>query len=243
MLQSCSVRLEEFADGEYYHVFNRGVEKRKIFTMEGDYKRFMFSLIVCNDERPLDNAALYHRGILSPTAFAQRVATRKTYVSILCFCLIPNHFHFLLKQRGDAGVPRFMQKLSTAYAMYFNTKHERVGPLFQGPFKAVYIKDEAYLLHLSRYIHINPLDLLYPDWKKKGIKSPVHAQKLLLSYPWSSYRDYLGYKTYPNILDRDLLPAVLGKPKEIKNFTQEWVELQGIQEVTLRLPVNEASPR
>jgi putative transposase len=237
------VRKERFSDGAYYHIFNRGVEKRNIFTMRDDYKRFLFDLTVCNDERPLDNAALFHRGILKPAAFVKRVQTRKPYVSILCFCLMPNHFHLLLKQIGDDGVPRFMQKLSVAYSMYFNTKHERVGPLFQGRYKAVHIKDEAYLTHLSRYIHINPLDLEYPNWKKKGIKSPLKAQQFLQSYSWSSYRDYLGYNAYPDILDRDLLPELLGKPKELKNFTQEWVELRGLQEVFPFALFNESRSR
>jgi len=226
------MRQEQFADGEYYHIFNRGVEKRKTFVLRQDYERFLFHLTACNDERPLHNTLQMYRGLASLIALIERWKTRKPYVSILCFCLMPNHFHLLLKQCGADGIPRFMQKLSTAYTMYFNTKHDRVGALFQGTYRAVHIKDEGYLSHLSRYIHINPLDLQYPDWKRKGIRNPMQAQKFLQSHPWSSYRDYLGYSTYPYILDRDLLPTVLGKPREIKNFTQEWVELQGLQEVS-----------
>lgn len=142
---------------------------------------------------------------------------------------MPNHYHLLLRQEADHGIPRFMQKLGTAYTMYFNVKNKRVGPLFQGRYKAVHIGDEPYLLHLSRYIHINPLDLEYPKWKEKGVGSPMKARKFLEAYPWSSYRDYLGYNTYPDILDRKLLKTVLGKPTEIRNFTQELVKLQTIE--------------
>lgn len=228
------MRKEQFADGEYYHVFNRGVEKRKIFTMRRDYERFLFNLYACNDEQKFDNVARGHRGLASVDAFRTHRTLRRPYVSILCFCLMPNHFHLLLKQHGKDGISRFMQKLSTAYTMYFNAIHERVGALFQGTYRAVHIEDEAYLTHLSRYIHINPLDLLHPNWKEEGIKSPLEAWKFLRDYRWSSYRDYLGYSTYPYILDRSLLGAILGKPKEIRNFTQEWVEMERITEAKPR---------
>ncbi len=220
------MKRPQFFDGEYYHVFNRGVEKRTVFTMRRDYERFLFDLFACNDEAPLENSAFYYRG---STSIAKKRRSRKPIVSVLCFCLMPNHYHLLLRQDAEDGIPRFMQKLGTAYTMYFNTKNKRVGPLFQGRYKAVHIEDESYLLHLSRYIHINPLDLQYPKWKEQGIGSPMNAKRFLEAYPWSSYKDYLGYNTYPDILDRRLLTSVLGKPTEIRNFTQEWAELQTIE--------------
>lgn len=227
------MKRPQLIDGEYYHVFNRGVEKRKIFTMKRDYERFMFDLFACNDEALLENSTFYYRGSTSIIRYIMKKGkSRRPIVSILCFCLMPNHYHLLLRQHGERGIPWFMQKLGTAYTMYFNTKHERVGALFQGRYKAVHIKEESYLTHLSRYIHINPLDLLYPNWEGKRIGSPQKAQVHLEGYPWSSYRDYLGYKTYPHILDTELLREVLGKPAEIRNFTQEWVELQGLSEIS-----------
>lgn len=226
------MRKVQFAEGEYYHIFNRGVERRKIFCSKSDYRRFLFDLYACNDVQSLDNVARGYRGLASVKMFDTKRKHRKPFVSILCFCLMPNHFHLLLRQHRENGVPRFMQKLSTAYTMYFNTKHDRVGALFQGTYRAVHIKDEDYLTHLSRYIHLNPLELHSPQWKKRGVRSPLKAKAFLQEYPWSSYADYLGYNIYPTILDRDLLREIVGKTTQYKNFTEEWADLQGLEEIS-----------
>ncbi len=91
-------------------------------------------------------------------------------VEILCFCLMPNHFYLILKQLIEGGILLFMQKLA-GYVYYFNLKFKRIRSLFQGKFKAIEIDNENYLLHLSRYQHLNPLELIEPDWKEDGIKN------------------------------------------------------------------------
>lgn len=226
------MRKTQFTDGEYYHVFNRGVDKRKIFLLKQDYRHFLFHLTACNDERPLDNSARLYRGLASLNVFLARWKSRKPYVSILCFCLLPNHFHLLLKQHGDTGVPQFMQKLSTAYTMYFNTKQKRVGSLFQGPYKAIHIKDEEYLTHLSRYIHLNPLDLKDPEWREQGVRSPLQARRFLQNYPWSSYQDYLEYNTHPYLLDTTLLREIIGPSERYARFIEEWAGIEYLDEVS-----------
>lgn len=98
-------------------------------------------------------------------------------VEIVCYCLMRNHYHLILKQLTDRGISDFFSKVADGYTKYFNTIYERVGPLFQGPFKAVHIEDDKQLLHLSRYIHINPIT--------------ASLVKKAEEYPWSSYREYL----------------------------------------------------
>ncbi|MEK7587286.1 MAG: transposase, partial [Patescibacteria group bacterium] len=106
--------------------------------------------------------------------------TSQLQVDILAFCLMPNHFHLLLKQTADVGISRFVSKFCDSYSKYFNIKHDRVGPLFQGPFKAVRVESEEQLIHLSRYIHLNP------------ISSFLIKESELDSYSWSSLPEYLA---------------------------------------------------
>ena len=161
------MRKINFHEDEYYHVYNRGTDKRTIFLEEREYERFLYLLYACNDVNPLLNSQFYYRGFAS---IVTQIDTREKLVNILCFCLMPNHYHLLLQQRVKEGISRFMQKLGTGYTMYFNTKHKRNGVLFQGVFKGIHVEDERYLTHLTRYIHLNPLELKKPDWKKIGVK-------------------------------------------------------------------------
>lgn len=141
-----------FQKGSYYHVYNRGTRKQNIFIQNRDYKRFLERLGEYKD---------------------------KFEVSILSYCLMPNHFHLLVKQETDIPITFFMLRLGTSYAKYFNIKYDQVGSLFQGPFKAKLIDSDEYLLQVSRYIHRNPLSISTP-----GVD--------LTSYPWSSYASYIN---------------------------------------------------
>lgn len=127
---------------------------------------------------------------------------RKKIVEIICYCLMPNHFHFLLKQVRDRSITEFVSKLSNSYTKYFNTKNERVGPLLQGEFKVVHIESDEQLVHLSRYIHLNPL----VDYVTKDLKT----------YPWSSYLEYVGFSSN-HVLDKE---PVLGQFSSTENYQQ-----------------------
>ncbi|MEA3305790.1 MAG: transposase [Candidatus Omnitrophota bacterium] len=116
---------------------------------------------------------------------------KEKLVEVVCYSLMPNHFHFILRQLIDKGISKFMQKLGTGYTGYFNTKYERSGALFQGVFKDAHIDNDAYLLHLSRYIHLNCLGIIYSNWKKEGIKNKKEALEFLKTYKWSSFPFYL----------------------------------------------------
>lgn len=216
-----SIRKTQFVTGEnYYHIYNRGVDKRDIFLDRRDYERFLYLLFACNDTRPLENSQFHYRGLASIVTARER----EMLVEVVCFCLMPNHFHILLRQRLDNGISLFMQKVGTGYSMYFNTKYERSGTLFQGKFKAIHIDREEYLTHLTRYIHLNPAELREPKWKEKGIKNWKDTYEFVKKYPWSSYADYLGDKRFSRILTIGLLADLYRNPREYEQFVKEWLK-------------------
>ena len=160
-----------FANGEYYHVFNRGLEKREIFGVKRNYERFRETFIYYQSANPPV------RFSFSKTTPNPKKPQGEKLVEIICYSLMPTHFHFLLQQIKEYGITTFISKVSNSYTKFFNTKHKRNGPIFTGPFKAVRIEDEEQLLHVNRYIHLNPLiDYLTKD---------------LRVYPYSSYPEYI----------------------------------------------------
>ena len=220
------MRKVEFANGHLYPIYNRGVEKRDIFLDESDYQRFLTGLTEFNTPSPVNIALIKHSKI--------GTLIKKSpdfLVKIHAFCLMPNHYHLLLEQVRDNGISDFMQKLGIGYVMYRNVKYGRVGPLFQGRFKAKLIEEEIYLTHLLRYIHLNPVELIEPKWKEKGINDWKKVLKFLDSYKWSSKHDYNGKQTYPNIVSTEFLLELLGGPKGHREFINEWL-LKDLAEIS-----------
>jgi putative transposase len=207
-----------FEVDSYYHVYNRGVDKRKIFLDSADYARFIHYLYICNDEASLEKSD--QRKIVYESFLEKEKTSRKKLVDIICFALMPNHFHLCLYEHTEKGISRFMQKVMTGYTMYFNAKQERTGVLFQGRFKAIEVGDERYLAELIRYIHLNPVDLIQPDWKEDGINDPKKIQDYLESYGWSSFLDYIGKRNFPSVISLDKKHKELGfrEPAEYKEF-------------------------
>src|SRR3990167_906977 len=171
------------SEGEYYHIYNRGVEKRTIFIDNDDRKRFQTLLYICNGTEPI-----VYRLIQGETLYKKNVG--KKIVAIGAYTLMPNHFHLLIKEISEGGITEFMRKFTTAYTMYFNQKYERVGPLFQGAFRAEHVTQDEHLKYLFAYIHLNIVKLIEPKWREKGIRNAKKARKYLESYQFSSYLDY-----------------------------------------------------
>lgn len=136
-----------FAEDEFYHVFNRGVDKRSIFKDQRDVSRFLQSMDEFNDLEPI--------GSLYIKSFEDNKPKKNPLVEIICYCLNPNHYHLLLKELQSGGISEFMKRLNGGYTWYFNHRHKRSGSLFQGTYKAKHINDNNYLLHLSVYINLN----------------------------------------------------------------------------------------
>jgi len=212
------MRKVQFANGEYYHIYNRGVEKRKIFMDSKGYARFELGMREFNGDKRTEL-----RDFTEAKPPEKPLKQAKPLVEFICFILMPNHFHFILRQLVEGGISAFMHKLDGGYTMYFNTKYERVGSLFQGPFNAVHIADNTYLLHLSRYIHLNVVELIQPDWKEKGIMNKEGARVFLRSYPYSSYRSYIGRGSSEIELKKNIIMDQFESPKEYENFAMEWL--------------------
>lgn len=171
-----------FANNEIYHVFNRGVEKRPTFIDKRELDRAIQTVNYYRFANlPFKLSKFLNLEESKKTRFLQNIETEYAkLVEIICYCLMPNHFHFLLKQRQENGISQFIANFTNSYTKYFNSKHERVGPLFQGVFGAVHIDSDEYLIHVSRYIHLNP------------ISSFLIKPEDLENYPWSSYSEYLN---------------------------------------------------
>src|SRR3989344_754162 len=162
-----SLRKTPFVSNEYYHLYNRGNSKQKIFHDTEDYRRFITLLYTCNSENNF-RMFLVENGFEKDPYLWQR---GKNLVSIGAYCLMPNHFHILVTEGEEGGISKFMQKLSTAYVMYYNQKYERTGGLFEGKFKSEHLDKDTYLKYIFSYIHLIPIKLLQKDWREVGIKN------------------------------------------------------------------------
>ena len=224
------MKKPQFANNQIYHIYNRGVEKRKIFLDDKDYFRFIHDLFEFNDLNPAINLFYYFNSQsieVEHHYFKKEQKSRKLLVEILAFVLMPNHFHLLLRQKREGGIIKFMQKLG-GYTMYFNQKYERVGPLFQGRFKAILIKDHSHLIHLPYYIHLNPIELAFPDWPNhQGSTSLII--NFLEKYRWSSWLDYVGIKNFPSVTSREFLADIFGGPEKHKKETIKWLKSRKLE--------------
>ncbi len=201
-----------FAPDEWYHCYSRGVEKRRVFENTRDYQRFIQTLYLANSTEPIhqDNLRKFsHEEILS-----QRRGD--LLVAVGAYCLMPNHFHLLLKELVDGGITQFMRKVGTAYTMYFNIKNERVGNLFNKPFRSKHINDDRYLKWVPQYLHLNPAELFEQGWKEGKVKNFKSLTQKLRHYPYSSFSDYCGiqrversilHEPSVEMLNEDMTPA------------------------------------
>lgn len=215
------LRKINFSPGNYYHIYNRGTEKRNIFVTETDHLRFLVLLYLCNNIKPVKIDELLSQGRSLRNLF--EIDREKLLVNIGAYCLMPNHFHLLIREKIDNGISVFMKKLGTAYVMYFNKKNERSGNLFQGRFKAELVNKNEYLKYLFAYIHLNPIKLIEPEWKEKGIKDINFVNQYLANYQWSSYFNFIGKKINDPILNTEEFPEYFENRKEFNAFIKDWL--------------------
>ena len=177
---------------EWYHCYNRGVDKRNVFEDTGDYNRFLLLLYLGNGSIPLRLSNLKDRNIRAVIEDAS-IEREEPLVEIGAYSLMPNHFHLILKETVEYGIATFMQRIFTAFTMYFNKKYERTGVLFAGPFKSKHVVDDRYLKHLVSYLHLNAAELFESGWKD-GLGDLRKIELKLAEYPYSSLYDFLGQK-------------------------------------------------
>lgn len=209
---------------EIIHVLNRGVDKRKIFLDERDYYRFIHDLFEFNDEDNVFNIYRTKLFDVGRRTIEKKKKQRKLLVDVHAFCLMPNHYHLLVSSRVKKGIPLFMKKLNGGYAKYFNEKYKRNGALFQGKYKRIIVNKDAHFIHLPYYIHLNPLDLISPEWRERKLDDFTKAIKFLDSYRWSSHLDYLGKDNFPSITNRKLLLDFFGGQNGYEDSIKNWLK-------------------
>ena len=211
-------RKIEFSVDEYYHVYNRGTDKREIFMSSSDKDRFVALLYLANSNQP------FHFSDIATAPFEFDRGER--LVDIGAYCLMPNHFHLLLREFEEGGLSQFMHRLSTGYTMYFNKKNERSGSLFENRFRALHVGNDDYLRYLLAYIHLNPIKIFQPNWREIGLKNKSSAKKFLNNYQYSSYDDYVGRKRVEGIIiNRDSFPEYFSEAKDFDGFLSDWMDI------------------
>jgi len=202
-----------FANEEIYHVINRSIAQAPIFKGKRDYQRALEVIDFYRYKTPLSFS--HYKRLLKEERqkFLENLYKNKPFIEILAFCLMPNHCHFLLKQIQNKGIPNFMRNFQDSYARYFNAKYKRTGALFQSMFMAVRIETEEQLVHVSRYIHLNPVTAYLIEIKK------------LENYPWCSFSDYLNPGTY-QFVNSNLILSLFKTRRSYKKFVFDQAEYQ-----------------
>lgn len=209
-------RITPLVTGQIYHAFNRGINKQPIFLDTREYGRALDILFYYS----FANLRLrFSKFLLLPQEERSRfwdglLKEGKKLVDIICFCLMPNHFHFLLEQKIDNGISKFMATFQNSYTRYFNTKRQGIGPLLQGQFKAVRIEDENQLLHVNRYIHLNP----YSSFVVKDLND-------LIEYRWSSLPEYLE-SSKTSICNKEIILSNFSSTAKYKEFIFDQADYQ-----------------
>lgn len=213
---------------EFYHTYNRGVEKRKIFLNESDYFRGIHDLYEFNDINAVLNLTRKLEG--SPTSLNPSDAPlgrkREKLVDLFVWGFMPNHYHLFLSPIKDKGIQEFHRKLGCGFTNFFNLKYKRSGVLFQGGYKKVSVENDTQAIQLICYIHSNPLDLWKPGWKEKGLTSfeIENASKFLEKYRWSSHLDWWGIKNYPSLINKEFMNRFFKNSEEYREFFINWLK-------------------
>jgi len=226
------MRKVSLVGGEYYHIFNRGNSKQKIFLDDKDRDRFLKLLYLCNSKRSIDFREQVVRAKINAWDFDKGVPI----VFIGAWVLMPNHFHLYITASAEGAKARlsqdnaiivFMHKVLTAYSKYFNAKYNRTGSLFEGKFKSVHISRDNQAKYLFSYIHLNPLKLINPKWKEKSLINKKNMLKFLASYKWSSYFDYLMIPRVENkILNRENFVNYFQVKKSFQKDIFDWITIE-----------------
>ena len=214
------------ANDEYYHVILRAVGDTVVFDEESDFYRGIFSIYEFNNDRGVNiwnrrkERNIEKKNLLSQTP--QNLRERDKFVEILAFSFMPNHLHLILKQIKENGISKFMQKVGTGYANYFNKKYSRMGHLFN-KFKAIHISNDSQLKIVFAYIHTNLISLIEPGWKEKGIENPENVKEFFENNKRHSYSDYLGKINFKSDTEREFLLNLLGGEEGCRNSINDWI--------------------
>ncbi len=206
------------SEGEYYHVYNRGVDHRNIVEDKFDSDRFVQCLNIFNDTKLT--------GSLYSLSFDPKRKRGKKLVDIVAYCLNPNHFHMVIRQNVKNGISKFMHRLCGGHSWHFNHKYKRTGSLWQGRFKAKHITSNDYLLHVSAYVNLNDkvhslsgpsAKLVRSSWSEYSVNNPGICEKEILTEQFTKPHNYSKFAL-------DNLPYMLSKRKDYKELKDLMLE-------------------
>jgi putative transposase len=222
-----------FVLDEYYHVFSRTILNIPEFRNYEHANRLIKTFLLANSTNST-NAFNYLRDCRNP-AFeeALKIARKgKKLVDILCYAVMSDHYHFLLKELKEKGITEFIRKSNISISKYINIKNSRKGPLFESRFKSKHVDSNEYLLHLSLYIHLNPLDIIQgKEWREHGLKDWENAKRNLLDYPWSSLRHFLSKEAVdPMISGEEIILDQFNSKGDYEKFLKNW-SLEDLEEI------------
>lgn len=206
------IRKFKFTPDAYYHICNRSNDQKSIFLDEKDYARFLFFILYCQAPLPFYNLSrqtsyfVKHSTFNVSTEITNQVTSQRK-VCLNGFAIMPNHFHIFAQEKAVMGISRYLHRVQTGYAKYFNTKYKKQGHLFQGSFRAVPVETDEQLLYLSAYIHRNPREL--KEWENREAR-----------YRWSSYQDYINENRWGQLLKTEIVLNQFSSPKSYRDFVQ-----------------------
>ncbi len=232
----------EFAIGEYYHVYNRGNRKEIIFYNEKDMWRFLQTLRFFNDTRSSLNVLrqlltsdvnrpVHRTSSVFELGWPPKWPEQEPLVIILCYCLVPNHFHLLLKEIREGGISKFMQKIGIGFSKYSNIKYDNVGSLFQGPYQVKLIEEQRYLEYLMVYIQVINVLELFPGGLEAALKDPKKGMVFVDNYIFSSHPDYAGLRN-SLIVGKDILGKIFLTSAHYNQFVRQTLLGKRTQDIT-----------
>lgn len=220
-------RKEKFILGEYYHIYNRTLFNHPEFTDYKNSNRLRQAFLLANSTHSScafqflrDNKDANIKGAIEIAMRGEKL------VDVLCYAIMPDHYHLLLKENQEKGISNFIHKCNISVAKYINIKNNRSGPLFESLFKSKHITTNDYLLHLSLYIHLNPLDFLIgKQWRKHRIQNWDQIKNKLINYPYSSLKNFLDVNHEDKIISgKEIITDQFKNTKEYELFLREWSE-------------------
>lgn len=221
------IKRPEFCNDEIYHIVIRAAGDSLIFRKDSDHFRAIFSLYEFNTTEAVEIAQKRsaRQKKTKGEPFSGNQNSRDSLVEILVFCFMPNHIHLLLRQLKDNGVSSFMRKFGAGFVGYLNRKYNRKGPLF-AKYRAIYIHSNQQLKIAFVYIHANPISLVEPEWKERGIKNPAATISFLEKYRWSSYLDYIGTKNFPSVINQNFILSIFGGKEKCQEAVIDWIKFK-----------------
>ncbi len=232
------MRKETLIPNEYYHIYSRTLLGIPEFRNKENATKLAQAFLLANSTKSGDAFDYLRNDRNSTLEKALEIARNgKKLADILCYSIMPDHYHLLVREKLDNGISKFIHKCNVSIAKYINIKNNRRGPLFENRFNAKHVNTNEYLLHLSLYIHLNPLDFLIgKEWRNNELKDWPSAREKLLHYPWSSIKSFMkNDHNDPIISETKIIKQQFNNPLDYENFLKEWSKnsSEGIAEIII----------